>query len=156
MNQIIKSAKELGIDRGGDYILRVCDDCNSKKWIPIYNKLKKNHSGLCKKCSARLYSGKNSPNWRGGMTLTTMGYLMINSVNHPLARKNGSILVHRLIACEEWGIEAVMGMDVHHINGDKTDNRIENLEILSHPDHTIMNNRKRAEERHREINTESD
>jgi len=44
--------------------------------------------------------------------------------------------VHRLLAVSEWGVEAVAGNDVHHKNGVPWDNRIENLEIMSHGEHS--------------------
>ena len=37
---------------------------------------------------------------------------------------------HRLIAMQYWGEDAVRGNDVHHKNGIKNVNRIENLELL--------------------------
>ena len=42
---------------------------------------------------------------------------------------------HRLIAIQYWGEEAVRGKDVHHKNGIKSDNRIENLELISRGEH---------------------
>ena len=49
---------------------------------------------------------------------------------------NGRIMdEHRAVAIQHWGEDAVRGMDVHHINGNTRDNRIENLELISHPEH---------------------
>lgn len=47
---------------------------------------------------------------------------------------------HRLIAIKHWGEEAVRGMDVHHINGLKYDNRIENLELVKRGAHARQHN----------------
>jgi hypothetical protein len=33
--------------------------------------------------------------------------------------------------------------DIHHINGDKSDNRIENLQVILHSEHTRLTNEKR-------------
>ena len=43
---------------------------------------------------------------------------------------------HRLIAIKYWGEDAVRGKDVHHKNGIKSDNRIENLELIDRSEHT--------------------
>lgn len=46
-----------------------------------------------------------------------------------------SIKLHRLVAVAEFGIEAVTHNLVHHKNGITWDNRPENLEVMSRPEH---------------------
>jgi len=53
-----------------------------------------------------------------------------------------TLYIHRLIMVAEHGFDAVCGMDVHHKNHIKWDNRPENLELLSHGEHTDIHNRK--------------
>lgn len=63
------------------------------------------------------------------------GYIDIFEPSHPLARSNGYVGEHRLVA---WaaGLLKDRHMEVHHRNGDKTDNRLDNLEVISHAEHT--------------------
>lgn len=65
------------------------------------------------------------------------GYLRIFSPGHELAGRDGYVLGHRL-ALHQAGIEIPEGFYVHHKNGDKTDNRVENLEVLSPQEHSKL------------------
>lgn len=47
-----------------------------------------------------------------------------------------TILTHRQVWIREHG-EIPKGYIIHHINGNKKDNRIENLELLSHKEHKV-------------------
>jgi hypothetical protein len=47
----------------------------------------------------------------------------------------GQKYVHRLIAAEMVGRDLLPGEQIHHINGDRRDNRPENLEVVSAHEH---------------------
>ncbi len=68
------------------------------------------------------------------------GYVLVFvGKDHPLAYKNGYAREHRLVAYDA-GLLTDLGCDVHHRNGIKDDNRIENLEVLSPHDHQLRHN----------------
>jgi len=64
------------------------------------------------------------------------------SSNHPIKRRKGgkhkgrlcSCSLHRVIWMEHNGA-IPEGMIIHHINGKKKDNRLENLQLLSRKEH---------------------
>lgn len=84
-------------------------------------------------CRARFYfSGEKNIRWNGGRTTASNGgYIMLKAPNHPRATKGGYVREHRLVLEQHLGRYLLPSEDVHHINGVKTDNRIENLEVIS-------------------------
>lgn len=71
-----------------------------------------------------------SPNWKGGKTTHTNGYILIVSRDHPNRMMNRYMLEHRLVCEKFMGRYLYKTEVVHHVNGDKTDNRIENLMVF--------------------------
>lgn len=59
------------------------------------------------------------------------GYIMVVAPGHPNAYSSGSILQHRLVMAEHLGRPLTDDETVHHKNGRRDDNRIENLELWS-------------------------
>lgn len=58
-------------------------------------------------------------------------YIALYRPNHPNSNQNGYIAEHRLIMSESLGRPLYEDENVHHINGNRHDNRIENLELWS-------------------------
>ena len=67
-------------------------------------------------------------NWKGGRT-TANGYVMILRRGHPRATVRGYVYEHVLVAEQALGKQLPGGAVIHHVNGDPTDNRSENLVI---------------------------
>lgn len=86
-------------------------------------------------------SGKNSGNFKGYRRKTSKGYIALYIPDHPNASANGLVMEHRVVMEKHLGYILPKEFDVHHINGNKEDNRIENLAIMTHEAHTILHNR---------------
>ena len=91
---------------------------------------------------ASLYGGKYYASKDGRIFLDKEGVKPV----HAYVTKNGHLrttthplaLIARIVWYAFHNTDPVKGYDVHHISEDKTDNRLENLVLLSHADHVSL------------------
>lgn len=74
----------------------------------------------------RLIEGDKSSRWKGGRILNGDGYQLVR-VGDPGSRRY--VLEHRHVMEQKLGRPLLAAENVHHINGNKLDNRVENLEL---------------------------
>lgn len=60
---------------------------------------------------------------------TANGYRLAYAPDHPMAQRNGHVMEHRLVMSQVLGRPLEKSESVHHKNGVRGDNRIENLEL---------------------------
>lgn len=70
------------------------------------------------------------------------GYWFVYLPQHPKCGKQGYYAEHRLIMERKIGRYLEKTENIHHINHDKTDNRIENLMVLTNSEHGKLHNNK--------------
>jgi len=129
----IATGSELGNTKMAKKVWQECPDCKYQRWIDKRYYDQPNHTGRCNKCSIE---GSLNPKWTGGEYITSSGYKKILKKGHPLSDRDGHIFEHRYVVCEKYGTGALIDRVVHHIDGDKLNNNIENLEIMTMSEHT--------------------
>lgn len=72
--------------------------------------------------------GNQSHMWKGGR-INNNGYVMIYNPEHPKSNPNGYVREHRLVMEKKLGRILHDDEQIHHKNGIRDDNRIENLEL---------------------------
>lgn len=76
------------------------------------------------------FRGNKNPAWVGGRYINR-GYVCVYEPNHPYAVMGKYVTEHRLVMEEYLGRYLEPEEVVHHKNGNKEDNRIENLELFN-------------------------
>jgi len=91
------------------------------------------------------FTGKNHYNYKRGWSLSDSGYVMIPVKNHPRAKASNRYRIreHVLVMEKYLGRYLEPGEVVHHINGIRTDNRIENLRLMNISTHMKMHDKER-------------
>lgn len=147
MSQVGDRAKGTDIDRKTTdmCIYYACPDCGFARWIETIQL--KRHQGRCNKCAGKAKTGKpnyllrgvNNGSWKGGRLLLKSGYIrvpmypedpLVKMARHDAKDSHYYILEHRLVMGRHLGHCLEPWEVVHHLNGNRSDNRLENLELL--------------------------
>ncbi len=87
----------------------------------------KGHTGLIK---------ENNPKWKGGRLKTSTGYIIVRCEGHPRTSEGHPYVFEHILVMEAYlGRYLTINEIIHHINGRKDDNRIENLELIDRSKH---------------------
>lgn len=133
----IRTGDGLGYKSSDKYMWTPCIDCGKKRWVRFLHN--KPVNPRCSRCSK---IGELGPNWRGGRTRTSDGYIRIklktDDFFYSMAHKDGTILEHRIIMARHLNRCLLPWEVVHHKNGVGDDNGIGNLELLQGKKHHLV------------------
>ncbi len=147
----VVSGREIGSrNPRNKFIWSACEKCGKERWVRLTHGKPRNL--LCLSCSLLARPGsnagryrENSFNWKGGQYIKH-GYMYIRQPNHCLAN-DGYVKRAILVLEEKLGRSLQPGMDSHHINGIRLDDRPENLEEIHHNKHMTLHNRERRRQK---------
>lgn len=107
------------------------------------NKRKAKLYRLSKRCEQNPWFqkyGEGTPQWIGGIVDDGNGYDMIKKPEWYTGRKGSDyVFLHSVVMCEYLGLsELPKGFVVHHIDGNKKNNSIDNLALISVSGHSKL------------------
>jgi len=153
----IKRAREIGYLGRIKYIWTACPTCKKERWVHLVRN--KPAFLFCVKCSRTpeywakvsqsktgLLRGDKHPSWKGGRYTNRDGYVIVRlypgDFFFPMAPQNHwQVPEHRLVVAKHLGRCLQSFEEVHHKNGIKNDNRIENLELTMKGSHILQHNK---------------
>ncbi len=128
------------------------------KYYPNSHHRKREGKGCCKSHSMKIAcqegrvkppnpkhsTGAKNTNWKGGKAIKGGYIYLLAPPDHPIrGKKNGErryIAEHRFVMEKHLGRYLQNWEKVHHKNSVKTDNRIENLELITDKAHRAIHN----------------
>lgn len=126
----------------------VCPECGARRWYPMsmlrhWLQRDAKFSGHCKPCGLRKWPHLTRARYltrTGGRRKTSNGYIELRGAAVSdgdlemftamrVGGGSGAVAEHRWVMAKLLGRPLVTGEEVHHKNGQKDDNRPENLEL---------------------------
>ena len=161
-----KRGYEIGRKGTNYWMWCACPKCGKQRWVYLKRgQPASKHCVRCRECvvtpaRARVYEsrrgiprkpgiikrGKEAYSYKNGRVKTTKGYIsvLLTGVDEfylPMSTHAHRLLEHRLVMAKHLGRCLSSWELVHHKNGIKDDNRIENLSLTTNGSHTIEHNK---------------
>lgn len=125
-------------------VLVECPICNKNAWVNETTIRYKDGFKMCKNCNNERFrtSGKNHIGYKNGKTKKPSGYVyVLLEDTDPLlcmSITGNYVAEHRYLVAKKIGRPLKTSEHIHHLNGIKDDNRIENLKLVNGEEHMII------------------
>ncbi len=126
----------------------ICKNCGKKKRVPYCHRNSKFCSSLCgNRYLAKTQRGSKHPMWNKGIKKDKYGYSYRHVKYHPNMNSQNYVFEHRIIMEDYLGRFLKENEIIHHKNGIKYDNKIENLQLTNKYEHMKLHKEMRSNEK---------
>jgi hypothetical protein len=133
---ILVKSSDIGRNGTDRYIWIGCEKCGKERWV----RFSKGEitARYCRHCAKKMTVKVKEKGCYDKEGYIRLNKSLVDPLFGSMISKYGYVLEHRLIMAQYLGRCLTSSEIVHHLNGKKDDNRLENLELVGKGEHTVI------------------